>query len=482
MSTVQDAARAPNRSITAVVAVFCFQRKRRSFRRFFSTLVVMAACGMIASAALSRSSSILSAHRNDDASSSPSSADDRFEDGGTVRGRGGSGSDDGPPPRHHPRHHRRPELRFRSDDCDCDERRDGATRGTDGATGDDHRSCCSCFKILQIADIHLGEAESSDWGPEQDRKTFAVLDSILREERPNLIVLSGDQLTGNDCRENATAYYRELGEFLSRYEAPWATIFGNHDDMGYVDPDAGTESQPPKFGRRDLLAIDQSFALSLSQGGPSDVFGTSNYALDVLGPSDGPRDGPRGRPAAQIFLLDSGGGSLAESIDSTQLRWLQRRESALPAVAFQHIPTESHRYSSSCSGFEGEEQIAALERDAGIVTKLVQAGRFLFLAVGHNHGNDYCCPYDSNAAPLPAKPNSRHANETSFHLCFGRHSGYGGYGAWERGARVYDLRLPCLMTTKNAKNVNPQKEATTTSMTWKSWVRLESGAVVDRVP
>ena len=31
------------------------------------------------------------------------------------------------------------------------------------------------FKILQIADIHLGEEESTDWGPKQDRNTFGAV-------------------------------------------------------------------------------------------------------------------------------------------------------------------------------------------------------------------------------------------------------------------------------------------------------------------
>jgi predicted phosphodiesterase len=300
----------------------------------------------------------------------------------------------------------------------------------------------SKFKIIQLTDIHLGEAENLEWGPEQDRKTWEVLDKVLTLEAPDLIILSGDQLTANNCKDNATAYYRLLGEFLTKYNTPWATIFGNHDDLGFVNPETEQVS-PPKFSRRDLLQVDQSFPLSLSEGGPVDVFGTSNYVLNISNPENA-------TVAAQIYLFDSGGGALPEAIHESQLHWFHEHQSSVPAIAFQHIPTETHLFSNECSGFHGEG-IAELRYDAGIVRALADTERFAFLAVGHNHGNDYCCSYNST---------------TNFKVCFGRHSGYGGYGKWERGARVYELTIDGM---------------TSASMQWKSWVRLESGELVDEV-
>jgi DNA repair exonuclease SbcCD nuclease subunit len=303
------------------------------------------------------------------------------------------------------------------------------------------------FKILQITDIHLGENEQSLWGPEQDRKTWIVLDKVLTMETPDLIVLSGDQLTGNNCKENATSYYRMLGEFLSAYDTPWAMIFGNHDDQAYEI--YGThQTIPAKYSRRDLLEIDQSFPLSLSEGGPLEVTGTTNYVLDV---------NLEDTAAAQIFFLDSGGGSYPKTIDDSQIQWFQEQasKSQLPAVAFQHVPTEAYQFADACAGFQGEEGIDPLEYDAGIANALAESGRVSFLAVGHNHGNDYCCPYNDGS-------------DTALHVCFGRHSGYGGYGKWERGSRVYELTIS-------------RDQSPSTAMQWKSWVRLESGEIVDDV-
>lgn len=41
--------------------------------------------------------------------------------------------------------------------------------------------------------------------------------------------------------------------------------------------------------------------------------------------------------------------------------------------------------------------------------------------VGHNHGLDWCCP------------------DHNLYLCFARHTGYGGYGKWKRGARFVEI-------------------------------------------
>lgn len=63
--------------------------------------------------------------------------------------------------------------------------------------------------------------------------------------------------------------------------------------------------------------------------------------------------------------------------------------------------------------------------------------------VGHNHGLDWCCPYEK------------------LWLCFARHTGYGGYGDWPRGARILEI-------TQQPFSV-------------KSWIRMEDNVVHSRV-
>lgn len=343
------------------------------------------------------------------------------------------------------------------------------------------------FKILQIADIHLGEAPDLDWGPLQDLHTWQALDAVLTAEAPiDLIVLSGDQLTANNCKDNATAYYQQLGDFLMTYGIPWALIFGNHDDSDYETSDG--QRFPPKYVREDLLAIDQSFPLSLTRaGGPESIHGSTNYVLDIYHPDIGgsPFLGCQSRNtvAAQVFLMDSGGGTMEQAITDAQVEWVrgQINQSTVPAVAFQHIPTKSHAFvgENVCQGLH-DDGVDAVDYDGGIMETLSSSRRFCFLAVGHNHGNDYCCPYSDSFR-----------NESTMHVCFGRHSGYGGYGKWDRGCRVYLLEYDDIDGTRSLvdESTPPPSSAaaevfnveSTSNMRWSSWVRLESGDVIDRL-
>jgi predicted MPP superfamily phosphohydrolase len=298
------------------------------------------------------------------------------------------------------------------------------------------------FKIVQFADIHLGEAPESLWGPEQDKKTWSLIDSVLKKEKPDLIVLSGDQLSAEDVRDNAAEYYKEMGERLTEYGIPWALVFGSHDDADYIFR-GDNMTLPAKYDRNDLVRIDMQSRLSLTQRGPPELFGVTNYILDVHVDDE---------PAAMIYMFDSGGGSLPSQLQQNQVNYFYMSEQRYPAVAFQHYPTRQLKYNEQkCFGFNGED-VDPLNYDPGIVNAMSESTRVAFLGVGHNHGNQYCCPFS-----------------TWTQVCFGGHSGYGGYGGygtWDHGARVYELRMD-----------DPAER----KLDWRSWVRLESGESTDLV-
>lgn len=298
------------------------------------------------------------------------------------------------------------------------------------------------FKIIQIADIHLGEAQDTDWGAEQDVKSYHALQSILaHESNANLLILSGDQITANDVNNNATDYYMELGDFMDSYNTPWGLIFGNHDDADFGNK---TYHHSAKTLRQDLLKAIQHYNYGMTQQeSPMEVFGVSNYVLNVY---------LQGTVAVQIFMLDSGGGSLPKTLHQSQLDWMttMRINNTTPAVVFQHVPTQQYVFNDKeCVGTNGDGGFDPLDADPGIVDYLTKDGNVHFLAVGHNHGNSYCCPTSRNNGVLS--------------LCFGRHSGYGGYGNLDRGARVYELSVD----TENGY------------FSYKSWVQMESGDVTE---
>jgi hypothetical protein len=313
------------------------------------------------------------------------------------------------------------------------------------------------FTILQIADIHLGEAPGTVWGPLQDIKTWRALNTILSYTRPNFIIFSGDQITANDIKDNATTYYKMLGVFIESYHIPWGIIFGNHDDAHYQN--TATTSKR----RSDLLQFLQqqkyNYCMTRQDSSPLNVFGVSNYALNVTLIVENNTDAI----AAQIMLLDSGGGTLPNQLLQSQLDWISSiRVKDTPAVVFQHIPTSQHIFhdgkSSKCIGSNGDGGIDPISSDPGIVEFLLNDGAVHLLAVGHNHGNSYCCSTTTNG------------NQTlPLSLCFGRHSGYGGYGEFDRGSRIYELRI-----NRTTIPVDEKKD-----FSFRSWILMESGNVTE---
>jgi len=175
--------------------------------------------------------------------------------------------------------------------------------------------------------------------------------------------------------------------------------------------------------------------------------GVSNYWL-LLGDD---------RPRVLLWFLDSGGGSCPEQLPKPTMKWLAREAASLrathgelPALTFVHIPPPEYLAAraaggDSCLGL-AEDAVTPTKGRNALVKTLEAAGGARAVFVGHDHGNAWCCPY------------------SSLHLCFGRHSGYGGYGDWARGGRVVRLSL------------DPASKG---GVAVRTWVHLEDGSVSD---
>lgn len=306
----------------------------------------------------------------------------------------------------------------------------------------------STFKIVQITDIHLGEP----YAEINDPKTFQSLRTILSIETPDLIVVSGDFLTSDMIQDHADAYLHQLAAELEPFDTPWAILFGNHD-VAYYRYDY-TAYRPARVRRTPLARADQSHALSLTQVGPRGVFGASNYWLDVYDSNDQ-------TVASRILLLDTGGGMIPRKLDASQVDWFHRtNDPNVATFCFQHLPTATMQWSSDTSKCRGETLYGAIDpipEDAGMTRAMQDAGNVGFVAVGHNHGNSFCCSFDDSETEGAAA-------KGSMHYCFGRHSGYGGAAAFtEHGVRVYELH-------RNHANGHVH---------WSSYVRTEHGRVTD---
>ncbi|KAL2501787.1 putative inactive purple acid phosphatase 16 [Forsythia ovata] len=326
----------------------------------------------------------------------------------------------------------------------------------------------SPFKIALFADLHFGEAAWTNWGPLQDVNSVKVMSTVLDKENPDFVIYLGDVITANNIMIKNASLYWDLAVSPTRAKGiPWASVFGNHDDAPFEWPmewfsatgvpqlqcPAGSTSyaggEDCSFRGTTRLELMKSETehntLSYSRNGPQTLWpSVSSYVLKLSLSSDSEA------AVAYLYFFDSGGGSYPEVISSAQAKWFQQKsaevnpDARVPEIIFWHIPSKAYkkvapRFSvpNNCIGSIFMEDVAAQEAEMGIMRVLGGRPSVKAVFVGHNHGLDWCCPYKK------------------LWLCFARHTGYGGYGDWPRGARILEI------------NQQP--------FSLKSWIRMEDG-------
>ncbi|CAB4286563.1 unnamed protein product [Prunus armeniaca] len=259
------------------------------------------------------------------------------------------------------------------------------------------------FKIALFADLHFGEAESTDWGPLQDVNSTRVMSSVLDDENPDFVIYLGDVITANNVAiRNASLYWDQAVSPTRAKGIPWASVFGNHDDAAFEWPIewfsppgipkihcpvansscSGEEDCSFKGTQRlELMKNEIELnALSYSQFGPKELWpSVSNYVLQVFS-SENPKS-----PVAFLYFLDSGGGSYPEVISSTQAEWFRKKaleinpDSRVPEIIFWHIPSCAYKkvaplfgIHKPCVGSINKEKVATQEAETGIMKLLVE--------------------------------------------------------------------------------------------------------------
>jgi len=97
------------------------------------------------------------------------------------------------------------------------------------------------FTILQVADLHfsVGPGECRDMDPLREEEcrrigadvySLAWLETALDEVKPDLVVLTGDQLNGQETSWDARSTMLKWAPLLYDRGIPWTSIPGNHDE------------------------------------------------------------------------------------------------------------------------------------------------------------------------------------------------------------------------------------------------------------
>jgi hypothetical protein len=354
------------------------------------------------------------------------------------------------------------------------------------------------FQLSIFQDLHFGENAWDQWGPELDKNTVRVLDDLLGyESSTSLAVLNGDLITGeNQYLFNATDYVDMLVGPMVKHGVSWASTYGNHDYDFNISGTVILERERRYPNSRTTSMV------------PGASAGVSNYYLPVYDStctSDSPHDSCR--PELILWFFDSRGGSLYQTrndqggkvgqgnwVDESVVSWflstsaaLSRQHgngssSAIPSLAFVHIPTEASLAlqragvdKSRQPGINDDVPLAAQSQgwcpdgsggnpscayggqDLPFMRAIASVPGLMAVFSGHDHGDTWCYKWEDEVVSGVAPTNG-------VNLCFGQHTGYGGYGNWERGARQVLV------------NRDKVKEFAVDS-----WIRLEGGAVVGRV-
>ncbi|KAF2270819.1 phosphoesteras-like protein [Lojkania enalia] len=314
------------------------------------------------------------------------------------------------------------------------------------------------FKIMQVSDLHLstGVGKCRDAEPkehngghcEADVRTLDFVMRLLDEEKPDLVVLSGDQVNGETAPDAQSAIYK-IAAILVERKIPYAAIFGNHDDEG-------------SLSRLAQMSLYESLPYSLSEAGPNTIEGVGNYFVEVLAPRDK-------HSALTLYFLDTHSYSPDKAhskgydwIKPNQISWFKTTAESLKDnhkhythihldMAFIHIPLPEYAIKEQDYVGSWSEGVMAPGFNTHFKDALVEEG-IKAVSCGHDHANDYCALSKNGDG------------EPELWMCYAGGSGfggYGGYGGYHRRLRVFEID--------------------TNAATISTWKRLEYGDIRKRV-
>jgi 3',5'-cyclic AMP phosphodiesterase CpdA len=251
------------------------------------------------------------------------------------------------------------------------------------AAGDFHFNAEGKFKIMQITDTHI------IWDSPHSQETVVMLQQALDAEKPDLVIFTGDVVTGKPYRKGLEMVIEPV---VSR-RIPWALVFGNHDD----------EQDLSREELAEMLHGYPFFAGKMKK--IKNVTGYGNYTLEVKGYGNN-------RTKALLYCMDSRAYStLKPVVDGyawfafDQVEWYRRTSDKytsanggqpLPALAFFHIPLPEYRSATRREtvriGTKLEEECVP-DVNSGMFLSMLEKGDVMGTFVGHDHVNDYVINY-----------------------------------------------------------------------------------------
>ncbi|KAK9860315.1 hypothetical protein MYU51_010803 [Penicillium brevicompactum] len=324
------------------------------------------------------------------------------------------------------------------------------------------------FHIGVFEDLHFAE------DAEKDVKSKGVMSYILSEEDIDFVVINGDLVSGERTQKaDSKKYIADVVSPLVDGGYRWASTYGNHDSEVNLNP------------KEDMYEAEKKFPNSLTRSSISgDEAGITNYYLPVFSHGDENTT----TPALLLWFFDSKGGHYyqqegkegpsvkrASWIDESVVEWFTETNTKLkeeygkvvPSLAFYHIPAhvmllgqQSGRLDPHRTPGANRERVNPQgtgdwtydSQDVKFMEALLKTEGLIAGFSGHDHQNDWCFKWDGALVDHDLAGNG-------INMCYGRHTGYGGYGDLTRGGRQILL---------NESNLAEDTQ---------TWIRLEDGIV-----
>ncbi len=245
------------------------------------------------------------------------------------------------------------------------------------------------FHVLQFTDLHFGHSV------DEDQCIAELFQKHVRKQQPDLIVITGDLISGYDYKgadlsaydegakpgyltttKNSIDVWRAFCDVVESTGCPWTFVFGNHDDDGNTT-------------KEELFSIAASYpsCLAQHQGNEPERVGDHVLAVDE----------------ARLVFVDSGRESTVSGtgrwpwVQLGQVQWFRERmtekQAGAPVLVFQHIPLPECHVVEEYAG-QMQEAICAPQINSGFFAALLEAQDVKAVFFGHDHINDglgaYC--------------------------------------------------------------------------------------------
>lgn len=256
------------------------------------------------------------------------------------------------------------------------------------------------FKIMQVTDIH--------WTykfPLSNTKSYNMIVEMTEAETPDLVVITGDFLTGDETNIPKEDI-KIIGNIFASRKIPWVFLLGNHDRVALDSNETSAKEiveycseLPYCLTQANFLEEDRhgNFYLPVKQFNDSDAVGTN------------------------LYFLDSGySGINQEQVDwyreTSNQSTMENGGDVIPALAFFHIPIPEFRTLKTAENCIGEDNEPVCDADVstnGFYEQVLIQKDIQGIFVGHDHTNSYVLTTDEGIS-----------------LCYGR------------CAKMYPVRIP----------------------------------------